>query len=151
MNSIKLFCGVMVFILMMALAGSFLIVQKASILEERGIVSGVYGKVEVDANCIEENSSEQNCKNKPLQAKIFVKKAELSNSEEEAGSLFVPSEVVNSDANGLFRLALEPGNYILVPKVVGDYLTPQRKQQSVIIEPNEYAKVMILYESQKEK
>jgi len=148
MNSIKLFCGVMVLVLMAALAGFFFILEKASILEARGIVSGVYGKVEVAANCMEENSSDQNCRNKPLQAKVFVKKAELPSGVEEAGPLFVPSEIVNSDANGLFRIALEPGKYILVPKVSENYLKSQRKQQSVTVEPNEYAKVMILYEKQ---
>jgi hypothetical protein len=71
---------------------------------------------------------------KPYQAKITV--LDLAGRE---------VAVVNSDAEGKFRVLLPPGTYILRPESPGRY--PRSSEQRVTVHPDSVSRVEIGYDS----
>jgi hypothetical protein len=50
-----------------------------------------------------------------------------------------------SDTNGNFRITLPPGRYTLKPNSPGPY--PRASQQAIVVEPNKYIEISIMYDS----
>jgi hypothetical protein len=53
--------------------------------------------------------------------------------------------VVESDADGRFRLALPPGSYVLRPESPGAY--PRASEQRVVVRRNDVTRVEVVYDS----
>jgi len=56
-----------------------------------------------------------------------------------------PVTTFRSDAAGNFRVALPPGQYVLRPQSSGPY--PRASEQTVIVSPNGFTRVLIMYDS----
>jgi len=56
-----------------------------------------------------------------------------------------PVATFRSDAAGNFRVSLPPGQYVLRPQSPGLY--PRASEQTVIVSPNSFTRVVITYDS----
>jgi hypothetical protein len=103
-------------------------------LNTPGADSGIEGLVTIGPMCPVEIEG-QPCPDQPYEATIVI---------EDAGGDEVAR--VTSDADGRFRLTLEPGTYTLVPQSPASRL-PYAGEQSTEIVSGEYTQVTIAYDS----
>ena len=98
--------------------------------------SGVYGKILAGPTCpIVILGQEDKCQSKPVEAMIIVS---TSNSTSEITR-------ARSDKDGNFRIALEPGTYLLKPAPTNSYLGS--KPQIVTVQEAKFTQVNLSYDT----
>lgn len=98
--------------------------------------SGIEGQVLVGPQCPVERPGDPNCQDKPYQAAVIVKSAD--------GSREIARFTSGSD--GRFRVALEPGTYLLDPQSQTSPF-PRGVPQTVTVEAGKYSQVTISYDT----
>ncbi len=98
--------------------------------------SGITGKIVIKPVCpVESNPPRPECAPKPYQATVTVKTSDGSQKVAE----------FTSDTNGKFKIALDPGDYLLIPTNGPVY--PRAAAQSVTVESGKFREVTITYDS----
>lgn len=100
--------------------------------------SGIYGQVLMGPMCpVVSPENQEKCKDQPLQATVLVKT--------QAGSIEVASFA--SDSQGMFRIALAPGTYLLDPQPKDSSPFPRGIPQTVTVPPDKFVKVTVQYDT----
>lgn len=97
--------------------------------------SGVEGRVVIGPVCPVIQQGGENCIDRPYPAALTV--------NDPQGRKIVQ---VEADEDGLFKIPLEPGNYILVPEANG-LMVPFALQQPFTVEERKYTQLTIAYDS----
>jgi hypothetical protein len=95
--------------------------------------SGVEGQAFIGPNCPVAQQG-QTCPDKPYQATITVN---------DSDNRMVAQ--VHTDAEGRFKIPLEPGEYILHPE--SPNMLPFAKDQNFTVEPDRYTQLTVNYDS----
>ncbi len=96
--------------------------------------SGIYGQVTVGPTCPVQQVNNP-CPDKPYQATLTV----LTTTDHSKVIQF------QTDANGNFRVALAPGEYILHPE--SPNFLPRGRDQNFTVSPHEFVQVNVSYDS----
>lgn len=100
--------------------------------------SGIYGQVLMGPMCpVVSPENQEKCKDQPLQATVLVKTQD--------GSREVAR--FTSDSQGMFRIALEPGTYLLDPQPKGSSPFPRGIPQTVTVPPGKFVEVTVHYDT----
>lgn len=98
--------------------------------------SGIEGQILAGPQCPVERPGDPNCADKPYQGTVIVKTAD--------GSREVTR--FRSGNDGKFRVALDPGTYLLDPQSTTSPF-PRGIQQTVVVEPGKYLQVTVSYDT----
>jgi hypothetical protein len=98
--------------------------------------SGITGTVMMGPNCPVEYEG-QHCPNSPYAATLIIRRP---GSDRDVAS-------VRSGQDGSFQLDLEPGDYVIIPVMPNPGGPPYAEPQQVAVEPGQYTRVTILYDS----
>jgi hypothetical protein len=115
------------------IAGVLMLLLAACSVQPTPTDSGVEGKVLIGPNCpvVQEG---QECPDKPYQATITI-----NNSDNRMVAQ------VQTDAEGQFKIALEPGEYILHPE--SPNVMPYATEQTFVVEAGKFTQVTVNYDS----
>ncbi len=102
-------------------------------IKPTSVTSGVEGKVLIGPNCPVVQQG-QECPDKPYQATITIN---------DSDNRMVAQ--VHTDAEGRFKIPLEPGEYILHPE--SPNVMPFAKEQTFTVETGKFTQLTVTYDS----
>jgi hypothetical protein len=100
------------------------------------IKSGIEGTVTIGPNCPVQRVGDSSCDDRPYQGVIHVSGTNSTNVSE-----------VKPDAQGKFKIELEPGTYTLEPQTPMDNILPRANSQDVTVVSGFFTTVNIQYDS----
>ena len=98
--------------------------------------SGIEGTVSIGPTCPVQSVNDSNCADRPYQGIIHV-----SGTNPNSVTTF------KADAQGHFKIALEPGKYTLDPQTPMDNILPRANPQDVMVVSGVFTIVNIQYDS----
>jgi hypothetical protein len=98
--------------------------------------SGIEGTVTIGPTCPVQRVNDPNCNDRPYQAEIHV-----NTNNGVWVKKFTP------DAQGNFKIELEPGTYNLEPQTPMDNILPRANSQDVTVLAGVFTKINIQYDS----
>ena len=98
--------------------------------------SGIDGTVTIGPTCPESQDS-ASCPRQPYEAKLVIREAE---TEREVAT-------VQSGADGVFRVELPPGEYVVEPDSPSQFVPPYADPQNVTVQEGQFTTIEIFYDS----
>jgi hypothetical protein len=136
MKNISIIAKVRAIVFIMILMAFILPIISACASASQTITSGISGKVMIGPISPVEKEGEVNEKPYP-DALIFIMDASGKKKMKE----------VKSDLDGLFKVYLAPGTYLLVPQSPKNQALPVGEPQTVIVLENRFTDVTVNYDS----
>ena len=129
------FPGTLVWCLITGVLLSFAAACSGSDMPSAG-PSGIKGMVTIGPTCPESRDAED-CEREPYEAKLII--TNLETGEEAAR--------VQSAKDGIFRVELAPGEYVVGPAKQNNLVPPYADPQKVAVREGEFTAIEIAYDS----